>query len=74
MGTGTVLFDGPSGTQSVSVWLEWRGGDLLLSSQELGPALVFNPGENEVETFFHREGGPAAAVGPRFGLPAPHVP
>jgi len=51
MGKPTVLFDGRTGTQSVHVWLEWRDGDLLLGSQELGPALEPYFGESEIETF-----------------------
>jgi len=51
MGKPTVLFDGRIGTQSVHVWLEWRAGDLLMSSQELGPALEPYFGENESEVF-----------------------
>ena len=51
MGKPTVLFDGRIGTQSVHVWLEWRDGDLLLGSQELGPALEPYFGESEIETF-----------------------
>ena len=51
MGKETAFFDGRIGTQSVHVWLEWRGGDLLLSNQELGRGLVPHFGEDEVETF-----------------------
>ena len=47
----TVLFDSGLGTQSVHVWLEWRGGDMLLCSQDIGPALVPHFGEDEIETF-----------------------
>ena len=46
-----MLFDGRIGSQSLHVWLEWRGGDLLLCSQEFGPALVPHFGEDEIETF-----------------------
>ena len=51
MGEPTVLFDGERGTQSERVWLEWRDGNLLLSSQELGPALMPFFGEDEIEVF-----------------------
>ena len=45
------LFGGRLGTQSVHVWFEWRAGDLLLCSQDIGPALESIYGEDEIETF-----------------------
>lgn len=51
MGKATVLFDGRVGSQWMHIWLEWRGGDVVLSSQELGPALVPYFGEEEIEVF-----------------------
>ncbi len=67
MGKPTVLFDGTIGTQSVHVWLEWRGGDMLLSSQELGPALEPYFGEAEIEVFLTVEAAQLPQVARALG-------
>ena len=46
-----VLFDGRLGTQQVRVWLESRGGGILLLSHDMGPALERAFGSDEIETF-----------------------
>ena len=51
MGKETALFDGTVGTGSVHIWLEWRGGDLLLSSQQFRTAEAAFYGDDEIEVF-----------------------
>jgi hypothetical protein len=51
MGKKTLLFNGTSGTGSECVWLEWRGGDLLMSSEQYGTAEAAFYAEDEIETF-----------------------
>jgi hypothetical protein len=46
-----TLFYGASGTQSERVWLEWRSGDLLVSSEQYGTAEAAFYGEDEIDTF-----------------------
>jgi hypothetical protein len=51
MGEKTLLFYGTSGTQSERIWLEWRGGDVLMSSEQYGTTEAAFYGEDEIDTF-----------------------
>ena len=49
--TERVLFDGRIGTQVVRVWLEYRGGSIVLASHDIGPGLELAFGKDEIETY-----------------------
>jgi hypothetical protein len=49
--TERVLFDGRLGTQVVRVWLEIRGGSIVLASHDIGPGLEHAFGKDEIETY-----------------------
>ncbi len=62
-----VLFDRQLGTQRVRVWLERRGGGIAVLSHEIGPALEFAFGTDEIETFLEIDAADTPALAAALG-------
>ncbi len=64
-----VLFDGSLGSQHVRVWLERRGGGIVLLSHDIGSALERSFGTDEMETFLEIDAAHVQALCSVLGDP-----
>ena len=62
-----VLFDGRLGTQQVRVWLESRGGGIVLLRHDMGPALERAFGSDEIETLLEIDAAHLPALSAALG-------
>ena len=65
-----VLFGGRLGTQSVRVWLERRGGGIVLLSHDIGPGLESPFGSSDIETFLEIDAAALPSLTAALGDPA----